>query len=565
MNHKHPGWRVMMGLILALGGFFWHALAQPADGFPPFGPGGGPMGGRGFNRGPGGPGGGLGPDGMGGVQERYALVSKFDKNNDQRLDAAERKAAREFIQQEKAAGRGPRLPGPGPMRRAVDTTPPPPGPSVSPADVPKCPDKPLYDLGTVRTLFFYFENQDWEQELEDFYHTDVDVPARLVVDGREYRDVGMRFRGASSYFTVPRGYKRSLNVSLDFAHDEQRLMGVRTLNLLNSHNDPSYLRSVLYLQAAREYVPAPEANLVHVVINGESWGIFVNVEQFNKDFIKKWFGTTHGARWKVPGSPQGRGGLEYLGDKAEPYKKIYEIKSKDEPASWEALIRLCRVLNQTPTNELEKALAPLLEVDGVLKFLALENVFINNDGYWTRASDYNLYLDEKGRFHVLPYDSNETFQPAMRFGPMDGGRRGLRGGGNPARGVELEPLAGADDPRKPLLSKLLAVPALRERYLKYVRQIAEKHLDWKKIEPLATALQKKIAPIVKADTHKLESYQAFERSLAYEMEGDTSAAPPPLAGGFGPPGFRGPPGGNLSLKNFVVQRRVYLLEATARP
>jgi hypothetical protein len=33
----------------------------------------------------------------------------------------------------------------------------------------------------------------------------------------------------------------------------------------------------------------------------------------------------------------------------------------------------------------------------------------NGDGVWARASDYSLYLDEKGRFHVMPYDANETF------------------------------------------------------------------------------------------------------------------------------------------------------------
>jgi molybdopterin-biosynthesis enzyme MoeA-like protein len=50
------------------------------------------------------------------------------------------------------------------------------------------------------------------------------------------------------------------------------------------------------------------------VINGESWGVYVSVQQFNKDFVKEWFETTKGARWKVPGSPGGRGSLAYLGD-----------------------------------------------------------------------------------------------------------------------------------------------------------------------------------------------------------------------------------------------------------
>ena len=63
--------------------------------------------------------------------------------------------------------------------------------------------------------FLNFENDDWEKELADFYNTDVEVPATLIVDGQEYRDVGVHFRGKSSYFMVPAGYKRSLNVSLD--------------------------------------------------------------------------------------------------------------------------------------------------------------------------------------------------------------------------------------------------------------------------------------------------------------------------------------------------------------
>ena len=51
------------------------------------------------------------------------------------------------------------------------------------------------------------------------------------------------------------------------------------------------------------------------------------------------------------------------------------------------------------------------------------------------------------------------------------------------KGVELDPLVMANDPNKPLISKLLAVPSLRTRYLGYIRDIAEKWLDWKKLGP----------------------------------------------------------------------------------
>ena len=416
-----------------------------------------------------------------------------------------------------------------------------PGAKLTPADVkPVAATVPLYDMGTVRTLFLDFETSDWEAELMAFNNTDVEVPATLTVDGKTYRDVGIHFRGASSYFGVPAGLKHSLNVAVDFVHESQALLGHRTLNLLNSNDDPTYLRTVLFLAAAREHIAAPRANFVRVSINGESWGVYVSAEQFNKDFVNAWYKTPDGARWKVPGSPNGRGGLEYLGDDITAYKRVYEIKSKDDAKSWQSLINLTKVLNETAPDQLEQALAPILDVDGALKFLALEATLVNNDGYWTRASDYSLYQSPAGKFHVLPHDANETFGPAggrgMMMGPPPppppgGGDRVLLPPGPPGRGgpggpgggggrgfgrgggPELDPLIGLDDPTKPLRSKLLAVPALRSRYMAYVKQIAAKWLDWNTVGPLAQKYQALIAADVKADTRKLASYEAFEQGL----------------------------------------------------
>ncbi len=165
------------------------------------------------------------------------------------------------------------------------------------------PTARFYDFGTLRTLFLDFETADWSDELVAFNDTDVEVPATLRVDGQTYRDVGIRTRGASSFMMVPKDRKLSLNVTIDFVHGSQNIQGYQTLNLLNANGDPTYLRGVLYLQAAREYLPAPEANYVRVVMNGENRGVYVNVEQVNRPFLERWYKTSGGARWKVPGSP----------------------------------------------------------------------------------------------------------------------------------------------------------------------------------------------------------------------------------------------------------------------
>ena len=462
------------------------------------------------------------------------------------------------------------------------------------------PGVPLYEPTVLRTIFLDFDSSDWEAELSELRNSDVEIPATLTVDGKSYPNVGVHFRGMSSLMSVGDGFKRSLGVRMDLADKEQRLYGYRALNLLNGHEDPSFLRPVLFSHVARNYLPTPKVNLVKVVINGESWGVYDNAEQFNKDMLKEWFPKASGARWKVRGSPGGRGGLEYLGDEVEPYKQRYTIKSADVPQVWRDLIALCRTLNETPSEKLEAALDPILDVDGVLWFLAMENVFINGDGYWIRASDFSIYQDTNNKFHILPSDINETFGPAMGpgMGPGGPGRRGGFGGGfaGPAGGpggfgqggqagpggpggpggfgpggaggpggprgfgggrgggLELDPLVGLDDNTKPLRSKLLAVPALRERYLDHVRTLAEKWLDWRTLAPVVHQYRSLIEKEVEADTRKLESFEDFQKMTADEP----AEAQPAAAGEGGGPGRR-----PTSLRTFAEQRRAYLIKRLA--
>ena len=93
-----------------------------------------------------------------------------------------------------------------------------------------------------------------------------------------------------------------------------------------------------------------------------------------------------------------------------------------------------------------------------------------------------------------------------------------------------------DDPGKPLRSKLLAVPALRHRYLGYVRDIATKWMDWNEGLPMVKASHSLIAADVRTDTRKLYDNGGFETGIAPD------ASP---------------------LKVFLDTRRAYLLVATA--
>jgi hypothetical protein len=83
------------------------------------------------------------------------------------------------------------------------------------------------------------------------------------------------------------------------------------------------------------------------------------------------------------------------------------------------------------------------------------------------------------------------------------------------------------------LELLLAVPALREKYLGYVRDIAQNHLSWLVLGPVAERYHALIDADIKIDTRKLYSYEEFQTGLA-------------------------------TLRRFVEQRRAYLLNYVAR-
>ena len=497
-----------------------------------------------------------GKSGFPGMRQHQDLIPRFDVDQNGRLNPTERQLARQAIQQERDGSADPRPSGKSGAAKttlAEDLR--------ASKELISDPQTDLYDVGVLRTIFLRFPNQDWYQELGDFYRTDIDLPADLIVDGQLYPKVGVRFRGNSSYFGIRDSEKKSFNLAINFADPDQRLLDYKTLNLLNGHADPSFLREVLYTYISRHYIPAPKANFVKLIINGENWGIYINLQQFNKDFLQDQFGTRQGVRWKVSPGRGGRRSLTDNGSEIDDYRDVYQLKTslttEKETVAWQNLIQFCQILNHTPDQELEAKLKPVLDIDQTLWYLALENVFIDGDGYISRGSDYAIYQDCDGRFQFIPHDSNETFRFASGGGPNSW----------PDNDPMLDPLGHHDNPDRPLISRLLSIPRLRNRYLSYVKTLTIEWLDWEKLNPIIQAYRELIQADVEVDDKKLYSYQAFTSNAIEDDEADNRPFPPPDSS-FGGGQERGPgrsPGEGQapSFKRFAQERQAFLLDHSA--
>ena len=158
----------------------------------------------------------------------------------------------------------------------------------------------IYDVRSVKDVKIQFEYDDWKGQLNAFKEAGNDerLLGKVTVNGKLYNDVGVRYKGNSSYFNVRNqgSSKLPFNIKINFKNKEQTLPGGYTsLKLSNVFRDPSFLREVLAYEIAGKYMPSPRANYVRLYVNGELLGLYNNTESVDEKFLVENFGDDKGA------------------------------------------------------------------------------------------------------------------------------------------------------------------------------------------------------------------------------------------------------------------------------
>jgi hypothetical protein len=215
---------------------------------------------------------------------------------------------------------------------------------------------------------------------------------------------------------------RKISYKLKF-NDSVKATRFHTLKKLNLHagaRDPSMLREMLAYSTFFDFgVDAPRTSPARLFINGTFMGLFIAVEDVDDRYAADHYPDAAGGNlykevWPDPVALASVGEVRFAEHAAGGQDE------GDDPADFVALTSAVGTAAEQGSTE---AIAPLVDVDGLLRYMAVDRGIKNWDGVtalyvctgpecFPTPHNYYWYHDTAadGRFHLVPWDMDNTFQ-----------------------------------------------------------------------------------------------------------------------------------------------------------
>ncbi len=392
------------------------------------------------------------------------------------------------------------------------------------AGYPPAASHPLFDGDAVHEIHLTFSQSNWWTLLEDNFEGLEDplyLEADFDWDGLHLDDIGVRFKGSSSYYSNPTD-KKSFKLDIDEFVAGQEIYGLDKLNLNCNWLDPSGVREkCMYELGYAAGLPTERTNYAALYINGDYWGLYTIVEQFDGEFIDSRFGSAQedGNLWK--GDDYGT--LEYLGTDQTSYYGDYELKTNETANDWSALIELTDGLNNTAIGDLPGVMHDLIDVNSALALIAVDNLCVNLDTYIGRCANYYLYhRDLDSRFVFANWDLNESFGVFNMYGLSITQLKQLSPYWTNPQGGEERPLA----------ERLWQIQAYDDIYIGHLQKLmagaAEPDTLIARMEELRTLIQPHV--YAEVSPRRIFTPTQFDNAMSTDQTYGSGGRPRPIPG-----------------------------------
>lgn len=359
-------------------------------------------------------------------------------------------------------------------------------------DAPSDWEEYLFPDDEVIEVRIYMEESQFKYMDENAKNEEY-VPASVIYNGIPIKNIAIRPKGNSSLSNAIKEGESGYSLSMKFnEYIDQDVYGVNEINLNNCYGDETYIRETLSYEIMGEMgLPVPATAFCDVYINDELFGVYAAIQPVDEVFLDAWFEDGTGDLYK----PEGTGAnLAYIDGDYDTYTGMNEKTNIDKNGE-EDLVNMLDILNNGGD------LKEVLNIDMILRYLAVNTAIINLDSY-VGGMFHNYFLyGEDGRYMFIPWDLNETFKP---FGSS---------GQDSIDVTELlidEPTAGAME-NYPLVEVLLSNPEYVETYHRYLKEILEGPLQMNTFTNRVEELYSLLDEHIQADPSA--SYERFLNAL----------------------------------------------------
>lgn len=369
----------------------------------------------------------------------------------------------------------------------------------------------LFQDSSVRsyTLDFYGDPA-WSSKLEAMWKEDSGYLPAKFFDGQTTLDsVGVRYKGNSSFTLAGNNPKKPFKIKFN-EFKSQTYQGVKILNLSNGIGDPTMMREHIGYAIARRLLPAPRASFVHIAVEGVAIGLYTQVEQADKAYLKRWYADASGNLFKA-----GDDGatLEWIDANPGSYSGSgeYELKTNENAADWSGFVRFVDFLNNSSDEVFCADRGEFLDDENIAKFLAFNTVLSNFDSYNGSGRNWYAYqIDSIGAMRLIPWDLNQSF--------------GAYGGASSALNIAIDTVQ-APIADRPLFRRVLACPETREAYFNWIRAMIRGPASTDSVEAMMIRDSALIASFVASDSNKFYTGGAWNSNLRSNYRGAEGMIP----------------------------------------
>jgi hypothetical protein len=321
--------------------------------------------------------------------------------------------------------------------------------------------------------------------------------ATVTVDGEKIENAGIRKKGFLGSLDSQRP---SLKIHLDRFLKGQKVHGVHKITLNNSLQDPAFVRQCIgYELFSRAGIPASRCNFAHVYVNGQDFGLYVNVEQVRKPLLRRHYLNSGGNLYEGE-----------LSDFHPDWVNTFDRETNESDPDRSDLDAVVAAL-QGPTHKLLEKLDPIVDLENFITFWAMEGLIAGIDGYTGDRNNFFVYHEPvSNKFVFLPWGLDIILTPGAPFA-------------NPSPDAPTSVYTYST-----LAHRLYQLPSVRQRYKKTVWQLLDSVWDEEAILSEIDRMQALIEHVAGDLSEPLDELRNFVRDRRTEVVAELNGAPPEI-------------------------------------